>query len=84
VPTAGREPVDVTIAVKPLDGDQNATLTGTPDTVHLTPTRGADWLHQVIVEIRPDRVVVAIVPTDPHSPINKTTVRADGSAVFTT
>ena len=37
-----------------------------------------------MVEIRPDRVIVAVAPTDPHTPINKVTVRPDGSATFTT
>jgi hypothetical protein len=36
------------------------------------------------VEIRTDRVIVAIVPSDPHVAINKMTVRPDGTAVFTT
>jgi len=83
VPAGGREPVDVTITVKPIDG-KTRTLNTTPDTIYLTATRGAQWLQRVIVEIRPDRVIVAIVPNDPHTPINKMTVRPDGSATFTT
>ena len=78
-----REPVDVTITVKPIDG-KTRTLSATPDTIYLTATRGADWLQRVIVEIRPDRVIVAVAPNDPHTPINKMTVRPDGSATFTT
>ena len=82
--TQAREPVEVTITVTPLGGGRTRTLSGTPDTVYLTATRGAQWLQRVIVEIRPDRVIVAIVPNDPHTPINKMTVRPDGSATFTT
>ena len=83
MPTAQREPVDVTITVEPLDG-KTKTLSGTPDTIYLSATRGAEWLQRVIVEIRPDRVVVAVAPNDPHTPINKMTVRPDGSATFAT
>ena len=83
MPAGAREPVDVTITVKPIDG-KDKTLSTTPDTIYLTATRGAQWLERVIVEIRPDRVIVAIVPNDPHTPINKMTVRPDGSATFTT
>ena len=39
---------------------------------------------RLIVEIRPDRVIIAVVPNDPHTPINKMTVRPDGSATFST
>jgi len=73
----------VTITVKPIDGKTRA-LSTTPDTIYLTATRGAQWLQRVIVEIRPDRVIVAVVLTDPHTPINTMTVRPDGSATFTT
>ena len=82
--TERREPVEVTITVTPLGEGKNKTLSGTPDTIYLTATRGADWLQRVIVEIRPDRVIVAVAPTDPHTPINKVTVRPDGCATFTT
>ena len=82
--TGAREPVEVTITVTPLDGGRTRTLRGTPDTVYLTATRGAQWLQRVIVEIRPDRVIVAVAPNDPHTPNNTMTVRPDGSATFTT
>jgi hypothetical protein len=83
MPADRREPVDVTVTVKPVDG-KTKTLSATPDTVYLSPTRGADWLHRIIVEIRPDGIVVAVVPTEPQVAINKMTVRPDGTAVFTT
>jgi hypothetical protein len=83
MPEAGRQPVNVTITVKPLDG-RNKTLSASPDTIYLTATRGADWLQRVIVEIRPGQITLTVVPTDPHTPINKATVRPDGSATFTT
>jgi hypothetical protein len=79
-----RQPVEVTITVAPLGGGRNKTLSGTPDTVYLTATRGAEWLQRVIVESRPDRVIVGVVPTDPLAPNNRITVRPDGSATFTT
>ena len=69
--TQRREPVEVTITVTPLGSGKNKTLSGTTDAIYLTATRGADWLQRVIVEIRPDRVIVAVAPTDPHTPINK-------------
>jgi hypothetical protein len=83
MPADRREPVDVTVTVTPLDG-KTKTLSATPHNIYLSPTRGVDWLHRIIVEITPDRVVVAVVPTEPHVAINKVTVRPDGSAVFTT
>ena len=82
--TGAQEPVDVTVMVKPLDGSENTATSTTPDTIYLSPTRGADWLHLVMVEIRPDRVIAVVVPKDPHTPINRLTVRPDGSATFTT
>jgi hypothetical protein len=66
-PNRKRQPVDVTITVKPLDGGDDTTPTYTPDTIQLTPTRGADRLHDVTVEITPDRVTVAVIATDPHT-----------------
>jgi hypothetical protein len=54
------EPIDLTVTVKPVDG-KTKTLSTIPETVYLSPTRGADWLHRIIVEIRSDRVVVAVV-----------------------
>jgi len=81
--TERREPVDVTLTVKPLDGN-NQTLSATPDTIYLTPTRGAEWLQRAIAQTRPDRVIVAVVPADPHTPNNRMTVRPDGSAAFAT
>jgi hypothetical protein len=84
VPPEQREPVEVTITVAPLGGGKTRTLSGTPDTIYLTTTRGAEWLQRVIVEIRPDRVVVVVAPGDPDTPINRMTVRPDGSATFTT
>ena len=70
--------------VKPLDAGENTATSTTPDTIYLSPTRGAGWLHLVIVEIRPDRVIVTVAPSDPHTPNNRMTVRPDGSATFTT
>jgi|GEM_PF-5748302 len=63
--------------VKPLDGSENTATSTNPDT-------GAIWLHVVMVEIRPDRVIAVVVPKDPHTPINQLPVRPDGSATFTT
>jgi hypothetical protein len=83
MPTGRRDPVDVTITVNPLDGETK-TLRTTPDTINLSPNSGAGWLHRIIVEIRSDRVVVAVVPDNPNVAINKMTVRPDGSATFTT
>jgi hypothetical protein len=74
----------VSITATPLHGGEDTTLTQTPDAVHLTPIRGADWLHRVSIEIHHDRVIVSITPKDPRSPINTLTVRPDGSAVFAT
>ena len=84
MPAGEREPVDVTITVKPLGDGRTKTVSATPDTIYLTATRGAQWLQRVIVEIRPDRVIVAVAPNDPHTPNNTMTVRPDGSATFTT
>jgi hypothetical protein len=83
MPADRGEPVDVTVTVKPVDG-KTKTLSTIPETVYLSPTRGADWLHRIIVEIRSDRFVVAVVPSEPHIAINKVTVRPDGSATFST
>ena len=47
--------------VKPLDGSENTATSTNPDT-------GAIWLHVVMVEIRPDRVIAVVVPKDPQTP----------------
>src|SRR5437763_1616200 len=39
--TERREPVEVTITATPLGSGKNKTLSGTPDTIYLTATRGA-------------------------------------------
>jgi len=84
VPAGEREPVDVTVTLTPLGDEKTKRVSGTPDTVILTATRGAEWLQRVIVELRPDRVNVVVAPGDPHTPINRLTVRPDGSATFST
>jgi hypothetical protein len=74
----------VTITVTPLGDGKNMTVSGTAEAIYLTAIRGAEWLQRVIVQIRSDQVIVAVVPNDPQTPINRMTVRPDGSAAFTT
>jgi hypothetical protein len=81
--TDAPEPVDVTISFHHLDSVENKNLDTPMDTMSIGPTRGADWLQLVLVQIRPDRVVTVVVSKDPHTPLNRLTVLADGSATFT-
>ena len=84
VPGRNEALVAHTIHVQPQPGGRPSQRTVTAGAVTLAPVDQTGWLHHITVEIRDTRVTVVVAGTDPHAPINRLTVRPDGSATFTT